>query len=83
MILSEHVSVNTGTSFQHALYFHTKTRARCVFNTDNKIKRNDANRTEISYREYHIFLTQLSIIPVSQDYMTVILSLHSTREFVV
>jgi len=28
MILSKHVSVNTGTSFQHALYFHTMTRAR-------------------------------------------------------
>jgi len=28
MILSEHVSVNTGKSFQNALYFHTQTRAR-------------------------------------------------------
>jgi len=35
-ILSEHVSVNTGLSFQNALYFHTDTRARCVLTNTTK-----------------------------------------------
>jgi hypothetical protein len=83
MILSEHVCVNTAHVFSTCALFLHKDWCTTCFKTYNKIKRNDTDLTEISYGEYHIFLTQLSIIPVSQYYMTVILSLHSTREFVV